>query len=414
MSSRQKLLLLLCFVIVGIVSYGLLNYDSDQSRLLPPSTFSTRPNGYKALFLLLKELNLPAVRWQSRYTRLDSTNGVLIVLDPQVVPFAKREIKSLKKWIRAGNTLMVFHGGPKIPTPLMAVWGERAQSKKKKRGESKKGEQTNGSSLTDTFKLVPKRTGKAGRTTVEISTPRLYKVNGLSVSGRTRWKSTKDEWTVIVQDKGGPIIVSAKMGKGEVIAVSDASIASNRMLPLDQNVRLIPALLLQKGRPGKVLFDEYHHGYAMAKSFRHYAASSVFGWVLLQILVAGVLVLYSRRASHAGRFRSLMQPKGRSSLEYVQSMANILESSKAGTVALDAITRRFLTQLSRKAGIPLRSLDKDPDEKIGSLVESTGESGDLIRECREAVRYGKETPQTFVLARRLGEMRAKLRHDPRR
>ena len=248
---------------------------------------------------------------------------------------------------------------------------------------------------------------------MDISSPKLRGVKRLSVSNRTRWKNPADKWTTLVRDENGPIIVTGKMGKGEVIAISDASIATNRALPLDQNVRLIPALLLQKGKPATVLFDEYHHGYALAESFWHYTASSVFGWILLQVFVAGVLFLYSRRASHAGRFRSLIQPKGRSSLEYVHSMANVFESSKAGTVALDAILRRFLIQLSRKAGIPLKNLDKEADEQIRSLVGTKGESSDLIRECREAVREGKATSRTFVLARRLGELRALLHHGSR-
>lgn len=413
MSSRHKLLLLCCFVIVGVASYGLLNYVSDDSRLLYPSTFSTHPTGCKALFLLLKELNLPAARWRSRYTRLESVNGVLIVLDPQSVPFTKREIKSLKKWIRQGNTLMMFHGGPRTSPPWGAVSGRLAKPEGKKHGETKNNQETDEDSLVDAFDLVPVHRNKSGRSTVNVSEQAIYGVSGLSVSNRTRWKSATGGWTVVVRDKEGPVIVSAKMGKGEVIAVSDASMASNRILPLDQNVRLVPALLLQKGKPGKVLFDEYHHGHAMAESFWHYAASSVFGWILLQILVAGALVLYSRRASHAGRFRSLIQPKGRSSLEYVQSMANVLESSKAGTVALDAVMRRFLTHLSRKTGIPLKNLEKDPDGWIGSLVGSSGDPGGLFRECREAIRSGKETPRTFDLARRLGEIRVKLRHDSR-
>jgi hypothetical protein len=406
-------LLLLSFVIAGIISYSLLNIESDTSLLLPPSTFSTRPNGYKALFLLLDELNLPVARLRSRYTRLESTNGVLVVLDPHVVPFSDREVKSLKKWIRNGNTLIVFHGGPRIRKSLKAIWGERAASKKAKRGDSKEKKEAKGNSLADKLNLELTRSRKAGRSTVDVSSPRLYGVDRLSVSNRTRWKSTGGGWTTIVRDKEGPIFVTRKLGKGEVIAVSDASIASNRALPLDQNVRLVPALLLQKGKPHKVLFDEYHHGYSLAKSFWHYAASSVFGWILLQILVACTLVLYSRRAAHAGRFRSLTQPTGRSSLEYVHSMANVFESSKAGTVALDAILRRFLTRLSRKAGIPLKNIEKDADEQIGSLVGAQGESADLIRECREAVRLGTETSRTFALARRLGEMRVLLRHGSR-
>ncbi|MDQ7785353.1 MAG: DUF4350 domain-containing protein [Desulfomonilaceae bacterium] len=413
MSSRHKFLLVLGFVIAGVVSYGLTNLDGNGSARLPPSTFSTQPNGYKAAFLLLEELKLPTARLRSRYTRLDSVNRVLIVLDPHLVPFSRKEIESLIQWVRSGNTLILFHGGPKIRSPLKPVVGRSGESEAMKRADSKGRSAVNRGSLAEKLDLVLSRARRGGRSTVEVSLPKLYGVNRLSVSNHTRWKGVEGKWTTLVEDKEGPIIVSRKMGRGEVTAISDASMASNGALPLEHNVRLIPALVLQKGKPDKVLFDEYHRGYTAAESFWHYAAASVFGWILVQVLVAGVLWIYSRRASHAGRYRSLKRPAGRSSLEYVRGMANVFESSRAGTAALDAIVNRFLGQLSRKTGIPLKNMEHEADARIESLVGLQAGSSDLIRECREAIRAGTETPRILTLARRLGRVQALVNRRPR-
>lgn len=405
MSLRYKILLLVGFVVVTVISLFIVNITSDTSIITLPTTFSTRSSGFKALFIMLEELGFPVARLRRTYSNLKTGGGALVVVDPQIVPFSSREIKQLKEWIKKGNTLILLHGGPQDYTLFPRV-------SRKKEGSKKSGN-LNGVSLADRLGIKVKQSYEDTRNTVIVSTARLYGVHKLSVSSKTRWRISKGTWTTIVRDKAGPIIVSKKMGKGEVIAISDASMASNRGLPLAENVRLLPALLLEKGKPSQVMFDEYHHGYSMADSFWHYVSSSIFGWILLQIFVASALVVYSRRATFAGRYRSLTQPGGRSSLEYVNSLANVLESSHAGSVALDAILRRFLSRLARKTGTPLSTLEEQADERIRALVGEEQNSNNLVSQCREAVTSGEDTSRTLVLARRLSELRSQLVVGPK-
>ena len=130
--------------------------------------------------------------------------------------------------------------------------------------------------------------------------------------------------------------------------------------------------------------------------------SSVLAWALLQGLLGLGLFFFSKRAQYAGRYRSLASSKGRSSLEYVDSMAGVYESCKAGSVALEAVLNRFLGRLSRRTGMPLKRLIEDSPDNIAGIAPNGQEDlADLIRKCRNAVKVGRETPEALAFARRL-------------
>jgi len=322
----------------------------------------------------------------------------LIAVEPWQVQFTEREIAKLKQWVSEGNRLLIFAGRA---NPRPKEWSLLAPTDTsiKPRGKGQ-------NSLARKLGLRAKRFPNSSRTTLKISSPRVFGVNTLSISNATRWRPVSEEWTVIAADAAGPIIVSKKLDKGEVWAVSDATIVTNQSISLQQNVRLVPAVALEQTRPDNVLFDEYHHGYSLPESFWAYVGSTLFAWIMIQGLVGGVLFFYSKRAHYSGRFRSLGTRPGRSTLEYVHSMANIFESSRAGSLALDAVLQRFLCRLARKAGAPLKDLDR---HSIEDIVARTGVGPDcagLVEQCRRAVASHRESPEILKLARKLAILSA--------
>ena len=400
MAPRHKILLLVAFLLLGVISVAVVDFEPEISELRPPSTYSTLPNGYRALFVLLRELDLPVSRMLKPLSRLGATDGTLIVMDPLAIPVSAREMKHLKKWVRRGNTLIVFGGRPK-PQEYLAFLP------KKKNGSKKRGA-TDRPSLAEKLDLNLRESDVPSRKALTVASARLFGVHRLSVSTAARWKSKPKKWDTILRDSAGPIILAKKMGDGEVVAISDSGMAANKSLGLEQNVRLVTALLMEKGKPHRILFDEYHHGFAAAESFWHYVGSSIFGWILLQIFLAGVLYFSSQRASFAGRFRSLDRPSGRSSLEYVDSMANVFESAGAATLALQAMLRRFLNQVSQRTGIPSKQLEKEVRENRGIPAGKDRETSTLIHACHEAIQSGADTAETLALARRLAAARVRL------
>lgn len=402
MRSRRGLIVGVSLLFIIVATLAVLTSRALKKPPAFPTTYSEGPYGCKALYMVLKELDLPVERYRRPLKELKSRDAVLVIADPRKLPYTKREIDKLKEWIESGNRLVLFQG------PRETLFPKKKGEETEPRGPRIKAGMFNYWSRE--FGLaVDSDSEFTGRSSVEVSPSRIGAVGQISVSREVRWKDVPDDWTVLAKDVRGPILVTRKMGKGGVTALSDATLPANGFLDKEANLRLVLALLLGPGSPKEILFDEYHHGRMIAGSLSAFIGSSVFLWILLQCLVGGLLFFYTRRARLAGRYRSLAEPVGRSSLEYVQSMANIFASCKAGGAALDAILRRFLVELSRRSGISLKKLEDDSD--AGESVIAGGVSpatGELVAQCRRAVRIN-ESPETVLgLARRLAAERESL------
>lgn len=77
-------------------------------------------------------------------------------------------------------------------------------------------------------------------------------------------------------------------------------------------------------------------------------------------------------------------------MEYVDSMANIFQSCKADSAALEAILARFLSRVSRVLGIPLKDLDDEALSRVGATFpRDTIDLAGLIGNARQALQTGK-------------------------
>jgi len=395
-------------LIVGLAAAPTLIWRSvsDPQKVPIPSTYSTSASGTKALYLMLSELQLPVTRFRLPLSRLHKHQGVLVTIDPHSVPYSDREFDKLKGWIEKGNRLIIFHGGPKSLV-------------RKARQPGNSGEERDrpgnlwSHSLAERFGLFLRKTSGTSRETVPIESDRLYGVERVSLSERTRWREPLKDWKALVGDTRGPVIVSKQIGKGEVTAVCDSTMVSNRYIGAEDNGRLLLALTLENGPPPEILFDEYHHGHAVQESFWGFVASSGFAWLLFQGLIGAALFFYSRRARFAGRFRSLDRPKGRSSLEYVNSMANVLESCRAGSVALEAMLKRFLGQLSRSSGVPLRELENNRVPELTAAALQGLDLTQVIEDCKNEMRTGRDSDRILALARDVALARRRLEGNHR-
>ncbi|MEJ2716889.1 MAG: DUF4350 domain-containing protein [Deltaproteobacteria bacterium] len=402
MSSRRKVVwgLILGMICMTAILSLALRALRPQSSI--PSTYSAHPSGSKALYLVLQELGLPVERWQKALYRLNAEHAVLVMIDPGRVPFSPREIRKLKEWIRKGNRLVLFEGpGPKIP--------EANRQKDRDHTRRSGSGRTRNITPARAFGLTLKRFPDNSRRALTVSIPGVEGLGPISVSNKARWKKTPKEWTSLAGDRLGPVLLVRKLGKGTVAALSDPTVPSNGNVARAHNLRLVLALLLGKGRPAQILFDEYHHGYIHAESLSSYVASSVFSWILLQALVGMVLFFYSSRARLSGRYQQLSAPRGRSPMEHVESMANIFESSKASSVALEAILAHSIGQLSRRTGLDPKDLASDSVRHApGTWVGGHEDLAGLVAECRRAVSSPDDPEKALGLARRLAEARAAI------
>jgi hypothetical protein len=396
-SAKGKILLVLCFVGAAAVLAVMKPRVWDSAGKSTPSTYSSRPAGCKALYLVLDELKLPLKRFRQSLSRLPGNHGVLVITGPGVSSFRRREMERLEQWIKDGNRLVLCDGFVKAPSS-----DSRREAGTKESPE--RSETRRPFSPSAYFRLRLDRLSDRSRSTLVVPLPGMKGAARISASRMSRWKKPSQEWTSLVTDEAGPLLLTRTMGKGAVFALADPSLLSNADLGREQNLRLILALLLASGRPDAILFDEFHQGHALERTLGSYLASSGFSWVLLQVMVGMGLFFLSQRARLAGSFRTLTAPAGRSSLEYVDSMARVYESCKAAPLALDAILARFLGQVSRRAGIPMKKLSESSPVQVAVWArDEHGNLAKVLEECRRVIKTGKGNDEPVSAARKLAQ-----------
>ncbi len=394
MSSRKRAILIVCLAIAAVAWAYVTGSQFDRGTRYSPSTYSSGPWGCKALYVVLNELHVPVKRFRQSFRRLQTHRGVLVITGPLRVPISQREKAAIQQWIEEGNRLIVCDGP--LKTPFSRIRGAGASRKNDRVPLPRV--RSSSSFLHIHLEELP----DSPRKTFLVALPHMDAAARISVSGETRWKKPPKKWSTVVKDEAGPLLISKKMGKGSVIALADVTLASNAHLGDEQNLRLMLALLLGSGRHQEILFDEFHQGHASEETLWAFVGSSIFAWALLQGVLGIGLFFFSKRAQYAGRYRSLASPKGRSSLEYVDSMAGVYESCKAGPLALEAMLNRFLGRLSRRTGIPLKKMIETDPDRVAEVVSLGQEDlSGLVQRCYQVAKAGQQTPEALALAQQL-------------
>jgi hypothetical protein len=149
-----------------------------------------------------------------------------------------------------------------------------------------------------------------------------------------------------------PIAEVYPMGKGRVVAISDDYFASNRNIIKADNAIFLYRVLSFYAKPNDtILFDEFHHSFGIESPSLWFALAKPVRYATLQLclaLLAAIIVL----APRIGQTVELQGMSGRSSAEYVSSLAELYKRAGVTTTALETIYRQFLRELCQKYGLP--------------------------------------------------------------
>ncbi|MGE5839439.1 MAG: DUF4350 domain-containing protein [Deltaproteobacteria bacterium] len=324
------LVMLVFVLIVGIDAYQKLRRQPG-----PPSTYNARSAGYKALYLWLHEMGVPANRWESPLTELRQEAEVLLILSPRFGP-GPGELKALDNWVRGGGTLV-----------LVA---------------------SQGNAFAEHFDLnmkrgLPDRKKPDGKGTQSFQ-PGPYIRGQRTITAKTHpdIESKKPQSISHIMDAFGNLIMVSEEGKGRVIMIADPSLFSNFHLRDGDHARLALDLLLTHLGDGPLLIDEYHHGYGRVSSVAAYVFQSE---AFIPLIQAGFLFLliWGAAGRRFGPARSVSRETERSSMEYVRAMAHLFQRVKARRLSLESVLRWFDEEARRLL------LDKDPGYQ-GNVAEA--------------------------------------------
>lgn len=279
-----------------------------------PTSEERGGNGYLAAVRWLSTDKVRVVSLQESLASLSdradlvATGNVMVVTLPVTTGFGSDEYRTLDRWVRAGNTLLVLaaladqpdwaHGfGEQVSNDLNLLTGLQFQAL------GGRAPQATATSADRAFiepqreQLLPNR-------------PHAYfsgvrEVVALSDFPRKDWAVAipNDGFvlTLAHERSGAGVLWTRSMGNGHVVVSGCASIFTNRALGLADNARLLANIIeANLGPRGSVLFDDVHQGlsasYDPAKFYRDprlYATLGILAavwlsWVLGSTRLHGV------------------------------------------------------------------------------------------------------------------------------
>jgi len=360
--------LFLSLVLVTIVAA--IAQTKEQETAPPLASFSSAPNGARALWQWLDTLGYSVSDELATTFRPPQDAGVILLLEPTTGVSAK-EWETIDAWVEEGGTLVM--AGEQRGT-LFAV-------------------------RHYDFEMTYLTTDKAPALTAQTPLLASPPLTG-TVNARTRAYLTtdRDDFVTHLAVKAGPVTVSFGLGAGRVILSAAPFPFSNAGLKEEGNPALALNVIASSGQAGVIWFDEWHHGLRPNQAtvagpgdwLRHTPAGRSLLYTAVVIFFA--LVLQGRRFG-----RPVPLPKDisrRTPLEHITAIANL--SRRAGH--RQAVLRYHHQQIKRSLGKRYRLNPTLPDgEYVARLAELNPKlDADALGKLLARMRRGKTNESEMI------------------
>ena len=446
---RQRLTIITTFVvIIGLLamlnSATRLKQEKVQDYEVIPnrSTYHNGPTGLRALHDFLSESGYKIIRWRETPKKLLGQSGKLVttfvVVGQTQIPFSEDDGKSLHDWVAAGGRLVIIDRKLHDLAPASMGWRisasalefpnieiDPASSSKMTEGVTalqpvqptiltSNVQSVMPSRFAARLSIVPPaekdKEGGIGPGPVLRGTGIVSRQQEVPEPPPPPARSTPSSPVPIVHiaDKSGALLVDYSYGAGKVVILSDPYMVSNGGLKLDDNLQL--AINAITARDGVIAFDEYHQGRGVTENaFAAYFAGTPVLGLAAQIGLVVLLMLWTK-ARRFGRPLPLPQVDRRSSLEFVASMAELQERSRAFDLAIENIYTRTRRVLARHAALDYNSSRSEIAARVAERSSIDAHKLEtLMRQCEEAINGAPiGARQSIDLVRRLRDVERKL------
>lgn len=331
--SWQVIVVLVMLVAVTIAA-AIYRARGQQETAPPLSSFSTAPNGARALWLWLEELDYPVSNESGATFSVPGDISVALVLEPLAL-IAEGEWQVLDAWVEDGGTLVLAgeSGGMALATRhydfSLAYLGDQVIT------------------LTAQTPL--------------LASPPL--TGTLQMRIGAYFTSERDDFVTLLAVEQKPVMVTFEQGDGRVILCATPYPFSNAGLKEAGNPALVANVIAAAAHPGPIWFDEWHHGLRTRtgvvgpEEWLRYTPS---GHALLYTaaVIFFALLLSGRRF---GRPVPLpRQVVRRAPLEYITAIANL--NRRAGHRAM--VLADYRQRLKRDLGKRYRLNPALPDDEF--------------------------------------------------
>ncbi|MEN3332979.1 MAG: hypothetical protein V7641_2344 [Blastocatellia bacterium] len=291
------------------------------------SSYRTTLYGTKAFYTLLEETGYPVTRLEKPYNEITDRDDigtlVLIALPDDNSP-GKVEFEALNDWLERGKQIIIIDQTVHLNKEL-------------------------GDIEANTLFALPK-------SEVKLLQPTRYTFAVEHVKtgdAATRIRLNSHNAVYHIGDDTGALLADTKFKEGRVIFLTDPYIVANNGIKQADNCILALNLLAERP-PGKIAFDEFHHGYGSrvaGEGVLAYFRGTPVPWLFWQGVLIAALVAYSFGRRFA-RPLPLRRERRTTNLEFVSSMATITRLARATDLAMQNVYWDFRKRLCRYSGLP--------------------------------------------------------------
>ena len=428
---RQRLTIILTVIVIlgALVILNTITYVKKEKPLdteISPnrSTYHAGPTGTRAFYDFLSESGHQVMRWREAPEKLLGNSGAsirtLVIIGTTQIPFAAEHAEPVLAWVARGGRLVLIDREP--PIFLLPKSRDWLINMKEFQFPSANTDPSDAKVMTltvsaiqpvqptlftqDVQSVMPSRFASRVRVTPATA---IIDEDAIDDDDEATKENKRSPAPVIhVADEQGALLVDYPHGLGRIVILSDPYIVANGGIELKDNLQL--AVNAVASTEGLIAFDEYHQGRGVTRNaLASYFAGTPVIPIAAQLVLLVLLILWTRGRRFA-RPLPLAQVDRRSSLEFVASMAELQERSRAFDLAIENIYSRTRRVLARHAGVDYNS----PRTLIATRVASRSSIDAqrleaLMRQCEETINGNAiHWRQAIDLVRRLREVERAL------
>lgn len=427
---RQRLTIILTVIVIlgALVILNTITYVKKEKPLdteVNPnrSTYHAGPTGTRAFYDFLSESGHQVMRWREAPEKLLGNSGTsirtLVIIGTTQIPYAEEHAEPVLAWVARGGRLVLIDREPSsflLPKSrdwLINIKDFQFPSPSIDPSDAKVMTQTVSALqpvqptlfTQNVQSVMPSRF--ASRVRVTPATAVID--DDIEDDDEATQENKQSPAPVIhVADEQGALLVDYPHGFGRIVILSDPYLVANGGIELKDNLQL--AVNAVASTDGLIAFDEYHQGRGVTRNaLASYFAGTPVLPIAAQLVLLVLLILWTRGRRFA-RPLPLAQVDRRSSLEFVASMAELQERSRAFDLAIENIYSRTRRVLARHAGVDYNS----PRTLIATRVASRSSLDaqrleKLMRQCEETINGNAiHWREAIDLVRRLREVERAL------
>lgn len=323
--SKDQWLAIALFGLLVLISVASAFQKAGQQEAPTLASFSSEPDGARALRLWLEELGYETLEGRQDLTQMPTEASIAWLLGPQIPP-DEAEWLALDRWVEAGGLLVLAGDGDAMD------------------------------SITSHFDFQFERLAEAVEE-LNLHTPLLASqslTGTVTARAEAYLNSERTDYVTHLGVEAGPVLVSFNQGEGLVVLSAATNPFTNAGLKEPGNPALILSLIAQaEGRGSRLAwFDEWSHGLQDSTEavtgpdqwlFRTRAGQS-----LLFIFVVIFLALVLEGQAFGRPLRSVQTTTRRAPLEYITALANLSRRAGHRADVLNQYHRRLKSQLGQR------------------------------------------------------------------